>query len=682
MTFPRQRHAGTRRILQKFSLLSPTLSPIFSRAASAIAVPTRSAFRRSALRLTVTGLTLLIAPLSVSSVAQAAKTKKVSSQKLSGAPAWTRGSQTYLRAGYSTETPIVAKVARGTKVFVWGKYNGWYRVETSDHKFGWVHYELLNCPKSDKVAYLAPSKARVASARSAHQKLYGAPAEVREHQAKYGIGVEARKAKIAKAAPKAKIAAKAPAKKAPAKVAARPIIVTPKAKPVAAAPRVVTPRTDATTPALRPSVVSAQQVRWERGEVALSPSRPSRTSELQNAPTERPAFATERKEGSVSSAPNVAATPAVVVPNVPAPNAPVGVTSVDSAPVVRAPIATKATPVKAAPVKAAPAKKVAKAPIKKAPVKTVAKAAPKVPAPRLTAAQIRAQKRQAATDARRNSLRARLGTPRMAPPPVVANAVRPISPTELLRAREAFLAKQHNEKGNAQASNSENNGRLEPMSLPTPNTMSPYSVRVTPLLQTSIFNFQAPTFHDVVYGASTEATPGVEALAPLSDNETLNAAQWLALAKKAPKKAAPSRGGSPRDFANGRGNSPKKDLGQSLADQALTYRGTPYRYGSSSPSRGFDCSGLIYFMLRQRGYNPPRTAAGLAKYGKPVKRNELKSGDIVLFANTYKRGVSHVGVYIGNNNFVHAPNSGSSVRVDSLGSSYYSKKYYSARRAG
>ena len=692
MTFPRQRHAGTRRVFQKFSFLSPTLSPspIFPRTASAIAVPTRSSSRRSALRLTLTGLTLLMAPLSVSSVAQAAKTRKVSSQKLPGAPAWTRGSQTYLRAGYSTETPVVAKVAHGTQVFVWGKYNGWYRVETSDHKFGWVRHELLNCPKSDKIAYLAPSKARIASARSAHQKLYGSPAEVREHQAKYGIGVEARKAKIAKAAPKAKIAAKAPAKvaakKAPTKVAARPVIVTPKAKPVASAPRVVTPRTASTASAARPSVVSVQQVRWERGEVALSPSRPSRTAELQNVPTERPAFASERKEGAVSSAPNVAATPAVVVPNVPASNAPIGVTRVDSAPVVRAPIATKATPVKAAPAKAAPAKKVAKAPIKKAPVKTVAKAAPK--APKLTAAQIRAQKRQAATDARRNSLRARLGTPRMAPPPVVANSVRPISPTELLRAREAFLAKQRNEKGNAQASNSENNGRLEPMSLPTPNTMSPYSaspysVRVVPLLQRSPFSFQAPTFQDVVYDASTETTSGVEAWAPLSDNDDLNAAQWMALAKKVPQKATPNRGGSPRDFANGRGpNAGKQQLGQSLADQALTYRGTPYRYGASSPGRGFDCSGLIYYCLRQRGYNPPRTAAELAHYGKPVKRNELKSGDIVLFANTYKRGVSHVGIYIGNNNFVHAPNSNSRVRVDSLGSSYYSKKYHSARRAG
>ena len=661
MTFPRQRHAGTRRTFCPafLSQFATPLSPIFSRPATASAVPAR---------LTI-AVALLVAPLSVSIIAHAAKASKsskssaASAQKLPGAPAWTRGSQTYLRAGYSTETPVVAKVAHGTKLFVWGKYNGWYRVETSDHKFGWVRNELLNCPKTDKIAYLKPAKARVASARSARQHLYGAPAAVREHQAKYGIGVQAHKTKLAKAAPKAKVAPK---------LAARPVIVTPKTKQIAAAPRVVTPHKNS-------SLVSVRQVRWERGEVALSPSRPSRTSELQNVPTERPAFATERKEGAVSSAPVMTNTPPVVTPNAPVPNAPVGVTRVDSAPVVRAPIATKATPVKAAPVKKVAVKTVVKTPAKKAPVKAAVKVASK--APKLTASQQRARNRQAASDARRNALRARLGTPRMVAPPVVSNAVRPISPTELLRAREEFLAQQRKSDANAQANTGDNNGRPEPMSNPLSDTNSPYNARITPLLQRSTFGFEAPLLQDVDYEV-TDSASTVAPLARLSSAETVSAVQWQALAKKAPKKATPSRGGSPRDFANGRGPAAKKALGQAFADQALTYRGTPYHYGASSPSSGFDCSGLIYYTLRQRGYNPPRTAAGLAHYGQPVKRNELKSGDIVLFANTYKRGVSHVGIYVGNNNFVHAPNSNSRVRVDSLGSAYYSKKYYSARRAG
>ncbi len=141
-------------------------------------------------------------------------------------------------------------------------------------------------------------------------------------------------------------------------------------------------------------------------------------------------------------------------------------------------------------------------------------------------------------------------------------------------------------------------------------------------------------------------------------------------------KPAPSRGGSPRDLAR----VTKNDFAQGVVNQALSYRGRPYVFGSSSPSRGFDCSGLIYYILRQRGLNPPRTASGLASYGKPVPSGQLQTGDLVLFANTYKRGVSHVGIYMGNNNFVHAATSGSGVRVDSLGSPYYCRKYYGARR--
>jgi cell wall-associated NlpC family hydrolase len=108
--------------------------------------------------------------------------------------------------------------------------------------------------------------------------------------------------------------------------------------------------------------------------------------------------------------------------------------------------------------------------------------------------------------------------------------------------------------------------------------------------------------------------------------------------------------------------------------ECLTFAARPH------PTRGFDCSGLIYYLLRQRGYKPPRTAAGLAGYGKPVPRKEMKAGDIVLFANTYKRGVSHVGVYMGEGKFVHAARTGVGVRVDSLSSRYYGSKFWGARR--
>jgi cell wall-associated NlpC family hydrolase len=147
--------------------------------------------------------------------------------------------------------------------------------------------------------------------------------------------------------------------------------------------------------------------------------------------------------------------------------------------------------------------------------------------------------------------------------------------------------------------------------------------------------------------------------------------------------AAVSRGGSPRDRARYAMKSGGDDsqFGQAMANQALSYRGMPYVRGATSPSRGFDCSGLVYYLLRQRGYNPPRTAAGLARFGKPVGRQQMQSGDIVLFANTYKRGVSHVGIYMGNGKFVHAARSGVGVRVDALTSGYYGSKFYGARRA-
>ena len=142
------------------------------------------------------------------------------------------------------------------------------------------------------------------------------------------------------------------------------------------------------------------------------------------------------------------------------------------------------------------------------------------------------------------------------------------------------------------------------------------------------------------------------------------------------QKKGPSRGGSPRD----RYRDAKGDFRKDIASKALSYRGRPYVFGASSPSRGFDCSGLIYYILRQRGYNPPRVAAGYRNYGTAVARKDLKPGDLLLFANTYKRGISHIGIYIGNNNFVHAASTRQGVRTDSLSTKYFANKYYSARR--
>lgn len=148
--------------------------------------------------------------------------------------------------------------------------------------------------------------------------------------------------------------------------------------------------------------------------------------------------------------------------------------------------------------------------------------------------------------------------------------------------------------------------------------------------------------------------------------------------KPTPQKA--TRGGSPRDVVKWAKDSGRLAFGESVANSALSYRGMPYIFGAQSPSRGFDCSGLVSYVLRKKGLHPPRTSSAQARYGTPVSRSNLQPGDLVFFAGTYKRGVSHVGIYIGNNNFVHAASRGKGVRVDSLSTAYYKKHYHSARR--
>lgn len=120
--------------------------------------------------------------------------------------------------------------------------------------------------------------------------------------------------------------------------------------------------------------------------------------------------------------------------------------------------------------------------------------------------------------------------------------------------------------------------------------------------------------------------------------------------------------------------------GRMLVDSAMAYRGVRYRRGASLPSRGFDCSGLVYHILKSYGMKSPRTAAELFSIGTRVKREELKEGDLVFFANTYKRGVSHVGIYIGSGRFVHASSRGGQVTVNGLDEEFYVQHYCGARR--
>ena len=118
---------------------------------------------------------------------------------------------------------------------------------------------------------------------------------------------------------------------------------------------------------------------------------------------------------------------------------------------------------------------------------------------------------------------------------------------------------------------------------------------------------------------------------------------------------------------------------EDLIREALSRRGTPYRWGGASRG-GFDCSGFVCYVFgKMRGLKLPHTASGQARLGTAVKRDELQSGDVVFFT-TYRSGISHVGIYVGDGKFVHAANSRKGTRVDTLTSGYYAKRYVTARR--
>ncbi len=110
---------------------------------------------------------------------------------------------------------------------------------------------------------------------------------------------------------------------------------------------------------------------------------------------------------------------------------------------------------------------------------------------------------------------------------------------------------------------------------------------------------------------------------------------------------------------------------------ALQQIGVPYRYGGTTP-RGFDCSGLIFYSYSRAGKNVPRTTGSLWSGIQPVSRNQLQVGDVLFFRIEGK--MSHVGMYIGDNQFVHAPSSGRVVSVGSLQSDFYRKAFIRAGR--
>ena len=108
---------------------------------------------------------------------------------------------------------------------------------------------------------------------------------------------------------------------------------------------------------------------------------------------------------------------------------------------------------------------------------------------------------------------------------------------------------------------------------------------------------------------------------------------------------------------------------------ALQYLGIPYVWGGASPSQGFDCSGLVMFVYAQIGISLPHHAASMWSYGSYVPRDQLEPGDLVFF-----NGLSHMGIYIGGGQFVHAPHTGDVVKISSIHDSWYASTWYGAKR--
>jgi cell wall-associated NlpC family hydrolase len=108
--------------------------------------------------------------------------------------------------------------------------------------------------------------------------------------------------------------------------------------------------------------------------------------------------------------------------------------------------------------------------------------------------------------------------------------------------------------------------------------------------------------------------------------------------------------------------------------------GIRYKYGGTAPESGLDCSGLVNYVFKDvLGIDLPRTSHEISLHGEQVNTQELQAGDLVFY-NTLRRSFSHVGIYLGDNRFVHAPSGGGEVRIENMEENYWKKRFNGARR--
>jgi cell wall-associated NlpC family hydrolase len=135
-----------------------------------------------------------------------------------------------------------------------------------------------------------------------------------------------------------------------------------------------------------------------------------------------------------------------------------------------------------------------------------------------------------------------------------------------------------------------------------------------------------------------------------------------------------------RDSSTQQGEPAHRDLSSALVEYALQLIGVPYKLGGNDPGTGLDCSGLVDYVFAQvADIVLPRTVLAMSRVGERIARSHLRPGDLVFF-HTRRFRFSHVGIYIGDGHFVHAPSPGSSVEVSELSDPYWRRRFSGARR--
>lgn len=119
---------------------------------------------------------------------------------------------------------------------------------------------------------------------------------------------------------------------------------------------------------------------------------------------------------------------------------------------------------------------------------------------------------------------------------------------------------------------------------------------------------------------------------------------------------------------------------QEILMNALSLTGVKYKYGGTTPETGLDCSGFVRYVFQQAAHlTLPRSTRAISQQGQSIPQDQLQPGDLVFF-NTLKNAFSHVGIYLGDGKFVHAPSSGGKVHVADMNDRYWTKRYNGARR--